>query len=158
MIFELSLFIERKIMEGGENVKKATRALSLSIVMIMLLAVVIPVFAAENGITPRFNNTNTTNAVFAIDDNDVGTVSYTCMGYEGITSRIVVETKIQKKFLFWWNDVDGAAWTDEASTYYCKNSHSAQLKSGKYKAIITYTVYGSGGATDVIETEIEKSN
>ena len=87
-------------MEGGENVKKATRALSLSIVMIMLLAVVIPVFATENGITPRFNNTNTTNAVFAIDDNDVGTVSYTCMGYEGITSRIVVETKIQKKFLF----------------------------------------------------------
>ena len=117
----------------------------------------IPTMAVENEITPYYNNTSSTEAVFVISESGLATISYACFGYEGITTRIVVETKIQKKFLWWWNDVDGASWTDEAAKVYCANDHSIQLsKSGTYKAVITYNVYGTGGEADIFTREIEK--
>ena len=95
--------------------------------------------------------------VFVIDENGLATVSYTCIGYRNITTSIVVTTKIEKKTLWWWSDVDGAEWTDQSNEYYCAHDHSIQLsKSGTYRATITYTVYGSGGEADVITSEIEK--
>ena len=136
---------------------KQSRIISFVMLVIMLFAMSIPTMAVDNGITPRYNNTDTTEAVFVIRDDGEAIVSFTCFGYEGITTRIVVETKIQKKFLWWWNDVDGAAWTDESTKVYCANDHSIQLtKSGTYKAVITYNVYGSGGEADIFTREIEK--
>lgn len=136
---------------------KQSRIISFVMLVIMLFAMAIPTMATDNAIMPRYNNTSTTEAVFIIDDNGLATISYTCLGYEGITTRIVVETKIQKKFLWWWNDVDGASWTDESNKDYCAYDHSIQLtKSGTYRAVITYNVYGSGGEADVITAEIEK--
>ena len=130
--------------------KNSKRLISFAILVVML-------FATENEIMPRFNNLNTTEAIFVIDENGVATVSYTCIGYSGIATRIVVETKIEKKFLWWWNDVDGASWTDESTEYYCVNDHSIQLtKSGTYRATVTYTVYGTGGEADVCASEFEE--
>ena len=136
---------------------KKSRIISFVLLVVMLFAMAIPTIATDDGIMPCFNNTSTTEAVFIIEDNGIATISYTCLGYEGITTRIVVETKIEKKFLWWWNDVDGASWTDESTKVYCANDHSIQLsKRGTYRAVITYTVYGSGGEADVIPAEIEK--
>lgn len=136
---------------------KQSRIISFVMLVIMLFAMAIPTMAAENEITPRYNNTSTTQAVFVIRDDGEAIISYTCLGYEGITTRIVVETKIQKKFLWWWNDVDGASWTDESNKDYCDAEHSIQLtKSGTYKAVITYNVYGTGGEADIFTREIEK--
>lgn len=136
---------------------KQSRIISFVMLVIMLFAMSIPTIAAENGIMPRYNNTSSTEAVFVIYDDGEAIVSFTCFGYEGITTKIVVEAKIQKKFLWWWNDVDGASWTDESTKVYCDAEHSFQLtKSGTYRAVITYNVYGSGGEADVITAEIEK--
>ncbi len=136
---------------------KQSRIISFAMLVIMLFAMAIPTMAAENGITPRYNNTGSTEAVFVIYDDGEAIVSFTCIGYEGITTRIVVETKIQKKFLWWWNDVDDASWIDESNKDYCVGDHTIQLtKSGTYRAVITYNVYGSGGEADVITAEIEK--
>ncbi len=136
---------------------KQRRIISFAMLIIMLFAMAMPTFATENGIMPRYNNTGSTEAVFVIEENGEASICYTCFGYEGITTRIVVETKIQKKFLWWWNDVDGASWTDEVNGDLCTSIHSIQLnKSGTYKAVITYNVYGSGGEADVITAEIEK--
>ena len=75
---------------------KQSRIISFVMLVIMLFAMAIPTMAAENEITPRYNNTSTTQAVFVIRDDGEAIISYTCLGYEGITTRIVVETKIQK--------------------------------------------------------------
>ena len=126
--------------------------------MATLLVFTFHVFASENAITPRYNNTGSTEAIFVIDSNGLATVSYTCLGYPGITTSIQVDIKIEKKFLWWWNDVDGAQWTDYSSTDYCVNEHEYQLsKKGTYKATITYTVYGTAGEADVITRELERS-
>ena len=130
----------------------------LALAIATLLVFTLHTFASENAITPRYNNTGSTEATFYINSDGLATVSYTCIGYRGVTTNIVVDIQLQKKVLWWWNDVDGATFTDQSSEYYCTNEHSYQLsKSGTYKAIITYTVYGSGGAADVITRELEDS-
>lgn len=138
--------------------KNSKRLISFAMLVVMLFAMAIPSFAAENEIMPRLNNTGSTEAVFVIFDDGEAVVSYTCLGYPGITTRIVVETKIEKKFLWWWNDVDGAEWVDETTKDYLHNEHTVQLsKSGTYRVSITYTVYGTAGEADVITRTIEDS-
>ena len=138
--------------------KLAKRIGFLALAIAMLFVFTFHVFAEDNAITPRYNNTGSTEAIFYINSEGLATVSYTCIGYSGITTNIVVEIQLQKKVLWWWNDVDGASWTDSSAGDYCTNEHDYQLsKSGTYKAIITYTVYGSGGEADVITRELEDS-
>ena len=138
--------------------KNSKRLISFATLVVMLFAMAIPSFATESEIMPYYNNTGTTETVFIIDENGLASFSFTCIGYRNITTKIIVETKIEKKFLWWWNDVDGAAWTDESTEYYCAGDHSIQLtKSGKYRLSITYTVYGTAGEADVITRTIEDS-
>lgn len=137
--------------------KNSKRLISFAMLVLMLFAMAVPSFATENEISPRFSNLDTTEAIFVIDENGRASVSFTCFGYEEITTRIVVETKIEKKFLWWWNDVDGASWIDESTDVYCTNMHSIQLtKSGTYRATVTYTVYGTAGEADVFVSEFEE--
>ena len=138
--------------------KNSKRLICFAMLVLMLFAMTITSFAAENEITPYYNNTGSTEAVFVIDENGKATVSFTCYGYRNITTKIVVETKIEKKFLWWWNDVDGASWVDETTEDFCDSEHSIQLsKSGTYRVSITYTVYGTAGEADVITRTIEDS-
>ncbi len=137
--------------------KNSKKLISFAMLVVMLFAMVVPSFAIENEIMPLLNNTDTTEAIFVIEESGMATVSYTCYGYPEITTKIVVETKIEKKFLWWWNDVDGAFWTDESTLDFCDGEHSIQLtKSGTYRATVTYTVYGTGGEADVLVSEFEK--
>ena len=123
-----------------------------------MVSMVIPTLATENQASPFLNNTNTIQNAFVIDENGLAIVSFTCRGYRGITTSIVVDTKIEKQSGSSWVQVGGASWTDNSSLYYCVKEHSIQLEStGTYKATFTFTVSGSGGATDVITREIEKT-
>ena len=139
--------------------KKRNRVLSLALLAVLAFSMAATAFAsAGDGITPFYNNTSTTEAVFTIDENGLATVTFTVRGYRGITTKIVVDTKIEKKVGSSWVEVENASWTDQSTLYYCSKSHSIQLNaSGTYKATLTYTVSGSGGATDVITREIEKT-
>ncbi len=138
--------------------KNSKKLISFAMLVLMLFAMAAPSFATENEIMPYYNNTGSTEANFIINDEGLAIIAFTCLGYTDITTRIVVETKIEKKFLWWWNDVDGASWTDETTEDYLHNEHSIQLtKSGTYRLTITYTVYGTAGEADVITREIEDS-
>ncbi|MBQ8145387.1 MAG: hypothetical protein IJ039_01255 [Clostridia bacterium] len=139
--------------------KTRNRIISFAMLAILLFAMAAPAFASiEGGITPYYNNTNTTVATFIADENGLATVTYTCRGYRGITTKIVVDTKIEKLVGSSWEQVEGASWTDESTLYYCAKEHSIQLPTrGTYKATITYTVTGSGGVDDVIVREIERT-
>jgi len=114
----------------------------------------IPVFIEETSISPKSNNVNITASNFTIIDGIAyARASYT--GYQGITTGATITIKLQKKILFWWFDVDNGqsnnTWTDVL--YGCDGSvlHSLTLGStGEYRAIISYTIRGTGGADDVI--------
>ncbi len=139
--------------------KMRNRVLSLALLAILMVSLAMSVFAStKGGITPYYNNTSITETIFTINESGYAILTCTCRGYRGIVSKIVIDTKIEKQSGSSWVEVDGASWTDESTLYYCSKEHSIQLSArGTYKATVTYTVSGSGGADDVITREIEKT-
>ncbi|MBQ7226687.1 MAG: hypothetical protein IJX02_08835 [Clostridia bacterium] len=138
--------------------KMRNKVISLMAVVALMLAMALPVFAVENGITPYYNNTASTEATFTIDENGLATIAFTCRGYRGTTSKIEVDTKIERQVGTSWVEVEGASWADESTLYYCSQSHSVELtQTGTYKATVTFTVTGSGGDADVITRELERT-
>lgn len=119
----------------------------------------IAVYAGNEGILPCNNNTASTSTVFTISSSGTATASVGYTGYAGVTSGGRIETKMQKKILgLFWQNVDNGTWIDSASGAHYRNSHKLQLTSkGTYRIAVEYTIYGSGGAADKIESEIIKS-
>ena len=138
--------------------KARNRVISFVMLCVILFTMVMPINATDSGIMPLGNNVDGTRNNFTIDDSGIATVTYLCEGYNNITTTIKVEIKLQKKTWWWYNNVDGAYWKDVIDYYRCSGEHSIQLtQGGTYKAIVTYTVYGSGGVADVITKELEAS-
>lgn len=117
----------------------------------------------SNDIMPLYNNTSTAYCTMSIDDAGEMTISYRVYGYASSTTKIVINTYIEKKVLgLFWSRVDiGEAndeWIDTINKTSYIGSRSYQLSStGKYRVNVTYTVYGTGGSADVIPFEIEKT-
>ena len=138
--------------------KTRRRVLSFAMLVVMLFTMALSTLAAGSGITPYYNNTATTQDTFVIDENGLARVTFTVRGYRGITTRIVVETKIEKLVGSSWVAVENASWTDQSTLYYCSSEHEVQLtQHGTYKATVTYTVSGSGGTADVIVRETQNT-
>ena len=120
----------------------------------------VPSFA-DNSISPYYNNTSSVNITYTITETGIATVSVALFGYNGTTTHADVSIKLQKRaFLLFWNDVDigypDNTYTDTIEGADGVSYFSFQLSSkGTYRAITTVTVYGSGGAADVIEDKAE---
>ena len=107
-------------------------------------------------ITPRYNNVNQIITDFNISSSGRATVYVSYSGTDGVTTGATITTKIEKKFLWWWNDVDNASWVDQVSGADFLTTHSVNLSSGgTYRCTYEYNIYGTG-ATDVISGEIER--
>lgn len=114
---------------------------------------------AIGGVSTCNNNLNTTVTSFVIFD-DVGRVDASFVGYTGITTETIIESKIQRRTLFWWSDVDNGetdnTWVDHFYKVSGDVTHTVEItKKGTYRAVVTYTVKGTGGADDVIDEVIE---
>ena len=99
-----------------------------------------------------FNITSTGNAICD--------VSYTADSSVFTYSTCTI--KIQKQvFLFIWSDVAVNAnkkWEDYSTLYADGFYHTHQLEStGKYRAVITLDIYGTGGLHDAISDTIERT-
>jgi|LSQX01.1.fsa_nt_gb hypothetical protein len=110
------------------------------------------------GYALRNNNTLSTFEYFSISSGEA-VIYASYVGYQNITTRAQTEIKIQKKFLLFWIDVDNGqtnnTWIDSVTGYQGSVTHSTGLSStGNYRAVITYSVYGSGGDTDVINVTL----
>lgn len=129
------------------------RIISLALVFVLMFAFATTTFA-DDAITPRYNNTQSVELSLAIDENGKATIHFDCQGIMGVTTRINAVIKLQKKFLFWWTDVNDAYWNDTYSNHYFEEYRYFNLSSGgEYKLVITFTVYGSGGEADVFTRE-----
>lgn len=106
-------------------------------------------------IMPRYNNTNYATAGLGINSSGLATIDLDCGGDYGVVTRITAETKLERKWGIFWLDVDGGEWTDTTTNRILSITHTLQLsKTGTYRAKVKFTVSGTGGANDVIETTV----
>lgn len=116
---------------------------------------VIPSFAGNEGITPRWTNTSDTTMSFVVDDGQANFyVSY--VAYTSTFSQAQLRVQIQKRVLgLFWRNV-GDEWVGYSTAlrgdFY---DYIPVDGKGTYRANFTLTVYGTQGATDVIEDTIE---
>ena len=118
--------------------------------------------AYDGGVVPYLNETYVTTSVLSFDASGNATIENKFVGLPGVTTSVTITTKIQQKFLlFFWRDVDigvsGNQWVDTSTDVRFTCSHSVSLPSGTYRAVVTYTVYGTGGEPDVITEYAEAS-
>ena len=109
-------------------------------------------------IISEYNNVNEMRARLDITNGNANVIIF-YQGYDGITEGATITTKIQKRFLLvFWTDVDigmpNNEWVDQSTATSYSNSHSVALSStGTYRAIVSFTVYGSGGSPDTATIE-----
>ena len=135
---------------------KKTIILFVCLVMVMS-CISVDIFAMEkNEASTYLLNASKVTTSFNIDENGNAIVNVGYRGIADVTTNAVITVKIQKRFLLiFWQDVDGGEWTDYASGEYYSTSHSVSVKSGTYRATVEYTIYGTGGAPDVITEELK---
>lgn len=109
------------------------------------------------------NNYSITSTTFTISSGGKATVSVGYTGYKGITTHAKITTYVERKSLgLFWTRVDigtsNNEWIDNPKEYQFSTSHSVVLsKTGQYRTVVIYTIYGFGGAADVVSRTIEKT-
>ena len=146
-------------MKGSKKMKKKRIKVSAILLAVVLLMVPFTVCVCAEQATPYYNNTVSTDTGMLIDDNGLLTIAYGYMGIPSKTTHAVITTYVEKRFLgVFWSRVDIGTtdnqWVDTINNYYYDGGRDYQLsKSGTYRVKVTYTIYGSGGAADVVEYE-----
>lgn len=141
----------------NKNLKKMLALLLVSV--LLLLAVIIPVKATM--ITPYYNNVISANSYASVSDGGIISITNTFRGTSGVTTKAVITTYIEKRFLgLFWNRVEieetDDEWVDTIYNYTYSGSHSFQLSStGTYRVTVIYEIYGNGGSADEIKKEIQ---
>ena len=131
--------------------------LSLFLVVLMCISMVLPIYAADEMVIPRYNNTAMATASFIITSTGLAVATLDYTGYTNYATGATITCKIEKKFLWWWNDVEGAEWTTNLSGSGNGVEYTYQLsKTGTYRMSFEITVYGTAGDPDVISDTIEK--
>lgn len=103
----------------------------------------------------RLNNAVSTESSFVINNGNANiAVSYT--GYPGVTTGAKITVQLQKRNLMvFWKDV--TEWENVSDRESGTFTYSRPVSSGTYRVKIRCEISGSGGATDVIEEELQDS-
>ena len=118
---------------------------------------------ADSGIVPYYNSTVKTTTSLGISSSGVATVSPSFTGIQGTNSGATITTCLEKETLSLFQtrvDVGNAndEWIDVARGYTYATARSIQLENtGAYRVTVTYEASGSGGATDAITYETERT-
>ena len=128
------------------------RKLSLILLVMMIFTMIFATYVSAE-VMPRYNNTLYTGTDFAITDDGRALVAVSCDGYTGVTTRITVSIRIEKRsFLLFWNEVVVDSHTVRATSIF--ETYEYQLSDkGTYRCTVTYSVSGSGGEDDTIMQE-----
>lgn len=105
------------------------------------------VSAEETTVQPRLSYTNYTATGLKITTNGVACCTASAEGYDGITTKIHIEMKLQKYTVLWWSTQE--TWEATFTGVDALMSKTASVSSGKYRVRVTYTVY-SGSASEEI--------
>lgn len=123
------------------------KVLSVVLVLVTILSLTITanaqttnsVAASETStVQPRYSYTSNTSVGLDINDGIALCWADLC-GYSGTTTQIKIKMTLQKKTLFWWNDVETDSLTvnDYTATLY----NEIAVGSGTYRVKAEFTVY-----------------
>lgn len=138
------------------------RILSLILLVVILSTIFLPA-SAETGIMPRYNNTSGTATNFTISSAGKASVAASYYAYADSFQSATVTSYIEKRTLgVFWSKVDigtpNNEWVDTFTHYTGSCGHEIYLeKTGTYRATVVYEISGTGGATDVIDYEQERT-
>ena len=113
----------------------------------------------DNEIMPYYNNTLRAYHSVSLSTNGTLKIINSYNGVSGVTTKAVITTYIEKRFLgIFWTRVDiGTADNEWVDTLYSTNysgGHSFKLEStGTYRVTSEFKIYGSGGSADEIVKE-----
>lgn len=138
------------------------RTLSLFLIVLILCTTFLPA-AAQESITPRYNNTGATTTNFGISADGKASISASYYAYPDYFQSATVTSYIEKRTLgLFWSRVDidmpNNEWVDTSTVSAKAFAHEVYLdQTGTYRATVIYEISGTGGATDVIEYEQERT-
>ena len=108
--------------------------------------------AEEYAVNPRYSNLTSYTCDFTIT-NDVASATVFVRGYAGVTNRITVNVKLEKRALLGliWNDVE--EWSSSSTNYHQNFTFTKSVGSGTYRCSFEITVEGNNGGADVITNQ-----
>ena len=137
------------------NVSLKLRCITAVFALVIIVTGAPIAVAASSGnstVMPRYNNVTTVTNYFEITTDGTANIQTIYKGISGITTGTTVEIQLQRRGVLWWSDVDGGYWNNTVMGTYGSISKTLQLtRTGKYRAVFTVTVFGTGGDADVIE-------
>lgn len=133
-----------------------TLALALCLLVVPFSLSVSAALPEDNGVMPCYNNTFGTDSSANIDGIGKISIAFSYDGYEGVTTHANIDIKIEKRTLgIFWSDTD-MNWNQ---TYYSVSKSGERNflvpSTGTFRVTLTYTIYGSGGAADVVTYQQE---
>ena len=138
-------------------IKQLKGIVSALLILCLFVVPLSPVSAAtQEGVMPRYNNVGSATANASISSSGKLTITYHYSGSSSVTTKAVITTYIEKKFLgLFWRRVDIGTtddqWVDTINDYRYTGSRTHQLSSsGTYRITVIYKIYGSGGSADEI--------
>ena len=136
--------------------KKTQKKLSILLALCLIISLFSLTEFSANEIMPQYNNMIDATINTSVDDEGLLRIQYSCIGYSGITTKIVMTTYVEKKTLgLFWTRIDLGNSEDEwihtiKSYQYIGPRYLSLPSKGTYRITVTYTVYGSGGSSDEI--------
>lgn len=132
------------------------KLITIFLIGLLICTTCITAYASDYEVMPCYNNVASVSTNFIIQSDGKAVVALGFTGYDEYTTGATITSKIQKKILWWWSDVDGASWNDEVVGDYYNIVHSFQLSSnGTYQLVYEYRISGNAGETDVISNTIQ---
>ena len=139
------------------HMKTAMRLwLPLLLACVLLCMSVVPAYATEQQVTPRYTNTLQASMTFGVDASGAQiVVTYAAIEETFLRARLTV--KLEKKVLgLFWTDV-GDTWTSDYCYDYLGYISGTLPANGKgtYRATFQLIVYGNQGIADVLDHTAE---
>ena len=132
------------------------RKVSFILAVVFLLVGLCSHIVLAGNISLFNNNTSSTYTAFSISNNGSAIVSVEYMGYPNITTNATITIKIEKRnLLVFWKDIE--EWVITSDEYFDSFYRTCAVSSGKYRVTVTFEISGTGGSTDVFESQIEDS-
>ena len=109
---------------------------------------------SDTGIQPRYSYTDSTLVTLGIDNGTADCFAY-IEGYKNITTKVSIEMTLQKKTLWWWNEVK--TWSYSVYDYQTSIEEFISVDGGTYRVKATFTAYNGSANETVTDYSPEKS-
>ena len=127
-------------------------AMSLILLATTLLAGV-TVSAESTQVQPRFSYTAYTYTALDITTSGIACCLAEAEGYDGITTKIYIEMKLQKYTVLWWSTQE--TWEGTFNDVTGALAKTKTVGKGTYRVKAVYTVYSGSASEEITGTSQE---